>query len=109
MESDPKPRSNSVSSDSSGGLFNVGVYNEVTEEEIQAKQKIQKEKEAKRAELNKVYHNCYFGLQTKEEKGMRKIEKRREKRKKHRQSRKKNRRAFLESMTKEERAAYLEK
>lgn len=97
----------SKSSNSSGDLFNLGPYDEETEEEIQAKQKKLDDKEAKRKELNSLYHNCYFGKQTKVEKAERKIQKRRQKRKHHRQSRKKTRRAFLESMSKEERMVYL--
>lgn len=51
----------SKSSNSSGDLFNLGPYDEETEEEIQAKQKKLDDKEAKRKELNSLYHNCYFG------------------------------------------------
>jgi hypothetical protein len=100
-------RSPSVSSDSSGGLFNIGPYDTPNEEEIVAKQKKLEEKEARRHELNSVYHNCFFGQQTKKEKADHKIQKRRLKRKKGRLTRKANRKKFLDSMPKEERDAYL--
>jgi len=74
-------RRGSVSSNSSGDIFNVGPYDVETEEAILAKEKKLEEKEAKRNKLNGVYHNCFFGKQTKAEKAERKLEKRRKKRK----------------------------
>jgi imidazolonepropionase-like amidohydrolase len=102
-----RPTSASSNSDSSGGLFNLGPYDNPDDVELAARQKKIEDREAKRAKMDKVYHNCYFGQQTKQEKAEHKMNKIRLKRKRGRQTRRLNRRKFLESMTKEEREAYL--
>lgn len=98
-----------ASSDSdSGGLFNIEPFGVYEKEDEEARRKKEEYKSKKREELHPKFHNCYLSQQSKQEKAVYKVAKVRKKRKRMRENRKVKRRAFLESMTPEERAKWAE-